>query len=96
MDINTVHSENEHKLKAPMELFTFLAAHASNDKEAAASIKSAIDNLEGCAKLNAITPEQAQRNASYLDKIKAILKPAKAVTQSAKPVYQNRLMGLPL
>lgn len=96
MDIHTVHSENEHKLKAPMELLTYLAAHASNDQTATASINSAIVGLEQCAKLNAITPEQAQRNASYLDKIKAILKPAKAVTQSAKPVYQNRLMGLPL
>lgn len=96
MDIHTVHSENEHKLKAPMELLTYLAAHASNDEKAAASIQNAIVSLEQCAKLNAITQEQAQRNASYLDKIKAILKPAKAVTQSAQPVYQNRLMGLPL
>ena len=96
MDIHTVHSENEHKLKATLELLKFLEAHASNDEKAAASIQTAIVSLEQCAKLNAITPEQAKRNASYLDKIKAILKPAKAVTQSAKPVYQNRLMGLPL
>jgi hypothetical protein len=96
MDINTVHSENEHKLKATLELLTYMAEHASDDKAAADSIKSTIACIKDCGSDNAISPEQAKRNASYLDQIKSFLKPAKAVTQSAKPVYQNRLMGLPL
>lgn len=93
MDIHTVLTENEHNLKKQLE---FLAQHASNDPEAAASIQMAISELDRAIELHAVNPEQAQRNASYLDKIKTILKPAKAVTQSAKPVYTNRLMGLPL
>ncbi len=94
MDICTVLSENEPHLKAQLAILETMAANAKNDPAAARSIQTEIDWLKSNAKLSVIDQQQAQLNAANLDKIKAsIIKPK--TPAKARPVYENRLMGLP-
>ena len=94
MDIHTVLSETEPHLKTQLALLETMAANATKDPIAAKSIKADIAWLKSSAELSVVNPEQAQRNASNLDKIKASLTKPKAPA-TARPVYANRLMGLP-
>lgn len=94
MDIHTVLSENEPHLKAQLALLEKMAENATKDPIAAKSIQTDIAWLKSSAKLSVIDPQQAQLNATHLDKIRAKLtKPKTPAT--ARPVYANRLMGLP-
>lgn len=94
MYMHTVLSENEPHLKAQLALLETMAANATKDPIALQSIQTDIAWLKSSAELRVVNPEQAQRNASNLDKIKASLtKPKTPAT--ARPVYANRLMGLP-
>lgn len=96
MYMHTVLSENEPHLKAQLALLETMAANATKDPVALQSIQTDIAWLKSSAKLSVIDPQQAQLNATNLDKIKASLtKPKTTATANARPVYVNRLMGLP-
>lgn len=94
MDIHTVLFENEPHLKAQLELLESMAANATKDPVALQSIQTDIAWLKSSAKLSVIDQQQAQLNATHLDKIRAKLTKPKAPA-TARPVYANRLMGLP-
>lgn len=94
MYMHTVLSENERHLKAQIELLETMAENATNDPVAHQSILTDIAWLKSSAELAVVDPQQAQRNAANLDKIKARLTTPKAPA-TARPVYANRLMGLP-
>lgn len=94
MDIHTVLSETEPNLTAQLALLESMAANATQDPIAFRSIQADIAWLKSSAALRVVNPEQAQRNAFNLDKIKASLTKPKP-TAAARPVYANRLMGLP-
>jgi len=94
----TVLTENEPILKASIQnalnALNELATQASNNPDALLSIQNAITSIKGCALQNAITPEQAQRNATHLDRIKAKFRKPAPVTGAQR--LPNRLSGLPL
>lgn len=93
MYMHTVLSENERHLKAQLELLESMAANATKDPIALQSINTEIAWLKSVEKSSVINPEQGRLNAKHLDQIRARLKPI--APAKAKPVYVNRLMGLP-
>lgn len=95
MYMHTVLSETEHNLKAQLELLESMAANATKDPIALKSINTEIAWLKSVGKSSEVNPEQGRLNAKHLDQIRArLIKPT--ATAKARPVYANRLMGLPL
>lgn len=94
MYMHTVLPETERHLKAQLELLESMAANATKDPIALESINTEIAWLKSIEKSNVVNPEQARLNAKHLDQIRArLIKPKAPAT--ARPVYTNRLMGLP-
>lgn len=94
MYMHTVLSETEHNLKAQLELLESMAANATKDPIALKSINTEIAWLKSVEQSSVVNPEQGRLNSKHLDQIRAkLIKPKAPAT--ARPVYQNRLMGLP-
>lgn len=94
MYMHTVLPENERHLKAQLELLESMAANATKDPIALHSINTEIAWLKSVEISSVVNPEQARLNAKHLDQIRARLTKPKAPA-TARPVYTNRLMGLP-
>jgi hypothetical protein len=94
MYMHTVVPETEPHMTTQLALLESMAANASKDPVAFRSIKADIAWLKESAKRAVVNPQQAALNAANLDKIKASLVKPKAPA-TARPIYANRLMGLP-